>query len=264
MPESDAPLFSIICAYNKPAVLQRWLLPSLAVQNVPYEITCVENSTGVFKSAAAALNSGAKDAKGDFLAFVHQDVQLPLDNPDWLGHAAQMMRRLPDLGVAGVIGMTGDNRSPVGQAFNSITQGVPPDVWHISNLPIDHPTVVQTLDELLLIVPRDVFATLKFDENACPSWHLYGVDYALSVRRLNRRAYVLPLTLHHVSPGNVNADYYRTLKILLPKHRAATKWLYTGCGVWNTSTPVLLQKLRHKARSALRLAQVKLGLNRTN
>lgn len=41
---------------------------------------------------------------------------------------------------------------------------------------IDEPIPVQTLDELLLIIPRRVFEGHKFDESTCDGWHLYGVE----------------------------------------------------------------------------------------
>jgi hypothetical protein len=100
---------------------------------------------------------------------------------------------------------------------------------------------VTTLDELLLIIPRAVFERLPFDQLACPGWHLYGVDYCLTVSRLGLRPYVLPLPVRHLSDGAMNDDYYRTLNRLAAKHRTAGV-IPTTCGNWLTFIPPTWQR----------------------
>ena len=64
---------SIICCYNSSEKL-KYLTDSLAQQDMEYESVMVDNCSGRFKSAAAALNYGAFQARGDLLFFVHQDI----------------------------------------------------------------------------------------------------------------------------------------------------------------------------------------------
>ena len=52
------------------------LLKSLQNQDADYELILVDNTNNRFKSAAEALNDGAKKSSGDFLMFVHQDVEI--------------------------------------------------------------------------------------------------------------------------------------------------------------------------------------------
>ena len=53
------------------------LLNSINKQNYKnYELILIDNSNNKFPSASKALNFAAKRAKGDYLLFIHQDVDL--------------------------------------------------------------------------------------------------------------------------------------------------------------------------------------------
>jgi hypothetical protein len=56
------------------------LLKSLSEQNTDFELITIHNTENRFKSAAAALNWGGNQAAGDYLMFVHQDVDLYSDS----------------------------------------------------------------------------------------------------------------------------------------------------------------------------------------
>jgi hypothetical protein len=96
----------------------------------------------------------------------------------------------------------------------------------------------RTLDELLLIVPREVFADSKFDETTCDNWHFYGVDYALSEIQKCREVCVLPQSVIHLSTGAVNNLYFKTLAKLIVKHRAE-KIINTTIYPWSTRSKLL-------------------------
>ncbi len=117
-----------------------------------------------------------------------------------------------------------------------------------------------------MIIPRPVFDMLQFDEEVCDDWHLYAVDYSLSVARLGLDAYVIPASIHHWSPGIFSgrnvlhvissvgflpAGYYRILGKLLKKHRSHTKQVYTTCGLWSTSYPLTLVRAKEVLRAVL-------------
>ena len=69
-------MISIICIYNNRNILDNYLLKSLERHNTDYELILVDNTENKFTKAADALNYGAKNAKGEFLMFVHQDIDL--------------------------------------------------------------------------------------------------------------------------------------------------------------------------------------------
>jgi len=52
--------FSIICAYNNKEILEKFLHSSLEKQTQKYQLILLDNAKNQFKSAAEALNFGAK------------------------------------------------------------------------------------------------------------------------------------------------------------------------------------------------------------
>lgn len=244
-------MISVISVYNDKCVLDAFLLKSLRRQDTPCETVLVDNRQQQFVSASHALNHGASQATGDYLMFVHQDVELGTSS--WLRDAELMLDAMPDLGIAGVAGARRSSRGGCDIVTN-ITHGNPPRAAGSSLA--DHPEVVQTLDECLVIVPRTVYRTLQFDEALQDRWHLYAVDYSLCVARTGRKAYVMPLSAYHRSGGVANATvpqvilhlgpyadgYYQALSRLLRKHQAETEWIYTTTGTWSTRRPFACQR----------------------
>lgn len=258
---STCPAFSIICASHRPDVLARFLLPSVHSQDLTCELRVVDTTRGGFTSCAAALNAGAAGAKGQYLMFVHQDVAW--DSPDFLRRAAALLDGLAQVGAAGIVGMSSKGWSWKKRGRNAVLLGEFPgklEGWAL----IESPEAAQTVDDQLLIVPADVFRRLPFDAVTCDGWHLYGVDYCLSVARLGLRVYVLPLLVHHLSPGRVDAEYFRTLRKVLIKHRRRYRWIYTTCAPWTTRLPVLVQQIyayvQGPVRRISRWTLIRLGL----
>lgn len=245
-------VFSVVCVYNNRQILTDYLLQSLQQQDAEYELILVDNTQGLYESAAKALNWGARDAGGQYLMFVHQDVRL--SSPSWLSDAEQMLDQIPDLGMAGPLGVRGDMRGRR-RLVTNVTYGVP--AAELPNaLQVAGPEQVQTVDELLLIVPNSVFHRLQFDESVCDDWHFYGVDYCLSAAELGFNAYALPLPTHHRHLGIDNTNlfriilgmglfapgYYRTLGRMLNKHRRRFAKVYAGTGEWDARYPLMLQR----------------------
>jgi len=229
-----SPLFTVICLSNDPGVLGRFLLKSLEAQTLPYELRVVDTTRQKVASCAAGLNAAAREARGKYLVFVHHDVALV--SPDFLAQAAGWLETLPDVGIAGAVGMSdrGENQAERGRG-RILCGEFPGRIEGFT--PVERPEVVQTLDELLVIIPAEVHRRLPFDESVCDDWHLYAVDYCLSVRRLGLQAYVLPMLVHHLSGGGVNRAYFRTLAKVVRKHRQDYLQIFTTCDPWTTRGP---------------------------
>jgi len=223
-------MISVVCVYNKERILQDVLLKSLANQTAEYELITVDNRSSIFKSAAEALNYGGEKAKGDYIMFVHQDMWLGSNS--WLEDVEDMLRSIPDLGVAGMAGMSEEGRTYHERRRWSIEDFG--ELWQEIGL-VKQPEEVQTLDECLLIVPRAVFDKLKFDEKTFDGWDCYGADYCLCVRHLGLKAFVIPA---HCDHSCLRAHYlpweFRNLlkyqKRLRQKHSGQYKGIYTWMG----------------------------------
>jgi glycosyltransferase involved in cell wall biosynthesis len=232
-------LISLVTVYNNKKLLDEYLIKSLEEQSVEYELILVDNTTKKFDSAASALNYGAKNVKGDYIVFVHQDVML--DNNDFLKDLEILLDKLDNLGIAGMAGVSEDKPG----VLSNIVQGKSSNF--VGKNRIVNPVKVQTLDECLLIIPCKVFEKLKYDKKTCNDWHLYGVDYSLSVITLGYNVYALPMGIYHRSPGySMSKSYDQTLKKVLNKHNQNFTWIYTTLGNYHTGYPLNLQKSAKK------------------
>ncbi len=101
-------MISIICVYNNPETLESCLLKSLKMQTSQYDLCLVDNTQSTFDSASAALNFGAKNAGGEWLLFVHQDVIL-LGN-DWLEKVEEILNKHQPTGWIGSAGVDIEDR----------------------------------------------------------------------------------------------------------------------------------------------------------
>lgn len=185
-------MISVVCVYNNKTILNDILLKSLKPQTAEFELILLDNREGRFTSAASALNYGGEKATGDYIMFIHQDMWL--DTPTWIEDAEKWMRTLPDAGVAGVLGIA----ILPGQANLAMKFSI-----HIfegmfkNKKPVEHPEPVESLDECLLIVPRNVFEKLKFDEVVFDGWDCYAPDYCLAIKPLGLKSYVIPGASSH-------------------------------------------------------------------
>jgi hypothetical protein len=262
---SITPMISVICVYNEELVFHNCLSRSLSAQKHEFEFVPIDNTENQFKSAAEALNWGGTQAVGDYLMFVHQDVDLRSDS--WLDSTEALLDSLPELGIAGVAGISERggpfakrcsntiHHRPQARYRNVITQGPQMDRW---GTPIREPERVQTVDECLVIIPKSVFKLRQFDEVTCDDWHLYATDYCLSVAAQGFSVYAIPKCIHHQSKGYEETsaqgviaslgshpeEYYRTLEHVLNKHKDSYKWIHTSCGSWNTAYPLKLQRFQ--------------------
>jgi len=220
-------MISVVVVYNNERALNEILLKSIKNQTAKFELIPVDNTKGEFKSAAEALNWGGKQANGKYIMFVHQDVDLGSDS--WLEDVERILDTIPNCGIAGVAGMNekGKNNTERGRGY-VVSSG---KVWDWSNA-VQKPEEVQTLDELLLIVPKSVFNKLKFDKKTFDGWHCYGADYCLCVRQMGLKVYVVPMFVYHRAIGSNPAGLLllKYQKRLYNKHKKVYKHIYTTMG----------------------------------
>lgn len=238
-------MISVICVYNNKATLERYLLKSLESQTAKYEMVLLNNTDDRFSSAAEALNLGGSKGKSKYLMFIHQDVYLQY--PDWLAKAEGYLDSIPQLGIAGIAGMVEGGHCNEDRGRNMIKHGDPPEVWKWGH-PVTKPEPVQTLDELMFVIPKSVFEKNPFDEVTCRGWDLYAVDYCLSIRRAGFGVYVMPLPVLHGSRGRLNESYFVTLNKVLKKHKDYRR-INTTVDSWSTLYPLAVQrkvKMVHK------------------
>jgi len=240
-------MISIIIPYNNLRIYKKMAEKSVRIQKSPYQLIALDNRKGRFSSASQALNYGALQADREFLMFCHQDVSFFSNN--WLERAYKYLKSLPNLGIAGVAGARKGDKAKERHLISNITDDLPPQ--RKDHFVLNKPEKVQTVDECLFFIPKDVFRKHQFDESTFQDWHMYAVDYSLEMRKMGLDVYVLPLKLYHLSGGEKKRNlflerysdsYYFSLKKLTKKYRRNFKRIYTTCGAWNSREPMFLQK----------------------
>jgi hypothetical protein len=220
-------MISVVCVYNDERTFKNVLLRSLERQTVEFQLIKVNNVSRIYKSASEALNWGATKASGEYIMFIHQDVELPTSS--WLQEIELVISQLPHLGICGVAGMSETPKGPSGRLRGAKPSQKATWEWYD---PVNEPEEVQTLDEGVLIMPKSVFSKLKFDEKNFDGWHCYGADYCLAVKLLGFKAFVLPTFVYHrsVASSLIESDLFQYQVRLYNKYNKVYRKIYTTCG----------------------------------
>ncbi len=214
-PDAYWPLTFVACVSDEATVQANLLRSPCLASGTPHEVILVRNC----KSAAEGLNQGLAQAKNSLVICVHQDVYLP---GGWASRFASQCRlaeeQFGQLGVIGVYGALRASEKPtrVGRVV---------DRDHLLNEPQPLPCRVETLDELLLAVPKH--AGLAFDPAL--GFHLYGTDLCLAARAKGRAVAVVDaLCFHHSRTVGLPDAFYVSGAALAGKWSAQLP-LVTAC-----------------------------------
>lgn len=181
---------SIVTVFNDPEVRSACLDRSLEAHRAEApetEYVPVDNTGGAFASAGAALNHGAAQARHDHVAFVHQDVYL--HSLTALEEAAGRLADDDGIGLLGALGVTHEARF-VGRIRDRV---------FLLGDPAPDPVPVDTVDELLFMIPRRMLELEPLPEDPDFAWHAYAVEYGLRARAQGRRVCALDIPLTHNS-----------------------------------------------------------------
>lgn len=180
---------SVLCVYNDEAVRTECLDASLYEQIAAgtIEYIPVDNRLRQFASAGSALNSAAASATGDVLAFVHQDVALT--SIPTLRAAADLLVAQPEWGVLGAVGIRSDG-SIAGRIRDRVV---------LLGEPAHQPVEVDSLDEVLFLMRRDLAAQEPLSEDPGLAWHGYAVEIGLRIRSNGHRVGATDMSITHNS-----------------------------------------------------------------
>lgn len=180
---------SVICVFNDLEVRRRCLDRSLEehADEAEVEYLPVDNVDGSFATAGAALNHGASLASHDYLVFVHQDVYL--HSLRALEEAAGLLASDQGIGLVGASGITS-----TGQLAGRIRDRV-----LLTGERAREPTDVDSLDEVLFVVPRRLLEREPLPELPELAWHAYAVEYGVRARTLGLRVCAVDIPLTHNS-----------------------------------------------------------------
>jgi SAM-dependent methyltransferase len=184
--ERDVPPLTFVVCVSDEARLRSNLLASPCLRDgSPQEVIALPGRP----SAAEGLHEGLGRARNPVVVCVHQDGYLPRGWPVRFRRQYDLARQtLGPIGVAGVYGVSLDGGRVVG-AGHVVDRGV------LLREPPVLPRAVDTLDELLLAVPRDT--PLRADPRL--GFHFYGADLCLAAQERGLRAVALDAVCFHNS-----------------------------------------------------------------
>ena len=215
-------LVSVICVYNSEAQLNAQLKASLRGQDLEYEFIGLDNASGAFPSAAAALNQGAKISAGDVLVFSHQDIFLKTE--DTLRELAEAIAACETGTIVGTQGV----KEPSRTYYENLTAGADYDAA-LQEKCEKRLYEVSCVDEGLFGMTRATWERHPFDEALCDNWHLYAVEACLWAREQGHSVFVQPVQLHHFSRGRISRSYMKGLIRLADRYRKSHRYIWTTC-----------------------------------
>jgi hypothetical protein len=200
----DGPPLTFAACINDDLQLHHNLLASPCfADGHPHEVLLYRGMS----SAAEGLNRGIQEASHDIVVLVQQDIYLPSWWPARLVQQWSAARADGDPALGGPVGVRyrEGGRTNVGHAV---------DRDRLFHTPHALPAEVDGLDELLLVVPRNV------EERLDPAlgWHLYATDLSLQAHANGHRIVALDIPCHHNSLlAGLDGGYHHAESVLAAK-----------------------------------------------
>lgn len=200
----------------------------MMLQMHPWNLTVID---GDKHDLFTGYNRGAAETKGEFLAFVHDDVQF-LGNPLTMARPLKCLEN-PQCGFVGIAGSRILRDDGCWWAQNTSIEvlancrgmvahtaegefGLKFNVWPPGSAYFGQ---VLVMDGVLLMCHRRTFEALGgFDEKNYTGFHFYDIDItfraAMELKRVNL---VAPIPLLHLSPGNTQSEWEANRDIFIRK-----------------------------------------------
>ena len=222
---------NVICVYNSKELYDN--MTQSFKDTVPdertYKFIPLDNRENMFSSAAQAYNYAIDNlCDGECLIFCHQDIVFydgAIENI--YNHCILNDNVL--YGAAGVKSREDPVYNGIVSTIHQNTKGS-----RYNNLKSDEADVF-TLDECLIAAHRNVFERIRFDEKTCNGWHLYAADFCLQCLLNDIKVKVIDTNILHLSGGNVDKGFYKTLFKMAGKYKdnydivnTTWSWAYTN------------------------------------
>lgn len=221
-------LYTLIIIMNRKDVYDEFISSLEKQEDVFYEIICIDNCNNQYKSARKAYNEAAMKAKGEFLIFLHPDIRFTSKHD--LYYITKYVENIKSFGVIGVAGSPYDLVDGKRVILSNIYHG---NNRCKAGKSINRPEVVQTVDECFFVVEKEEFSKILFSQKE--GWHLYAVELCLQFGKLDKRNYVVPANLWHLSDGrSLDYKYVVQLRELINEYKDSIEHINTTVKKWGT------------------------------
>jgi SAM-dependent methyltransferase len=203
---ANTPITFVVCVSNDDVLRANLLAsPDLGVGTI-HQVILIHKCP----SAADGLNFGLAQAQHEIVVAIHQDVYLPRG---WcrrfIRQWNEAINQFGRIGVAGLYGVMGCSTQArrAGCVIDRTRL-----LWESEQLPV----TADSLDELLLALPRDT--TIRFDPRL--GFHMYGTDACLTAHKHGLANVVLYAPcLHNSASETLPPEFAKSVAIFADKWR---------------------------------------------
>lgn len=181
------------------------------IGNVRFEIIYINNSL-LKHSIFNVYNIGFEKSKYDYICFMHQDISFLSNN--WGEISIKRFQNSP-IGLLGVIGAKYISENALGWWEAKDKCGFAIDNCHGIMAFSSQYELVSCIDGLWMIVRKELYPKIKFDEDTFNGFHCYDMDLCLQMLYGGFEIAVEPsIKISHNSGGNCSTSFYiNTLKL---------------------------------------------------
>ncbi len=220
---------SLITMYNDKEIAQGFQENLATQQQIDYELVPIDNFNGQYSSIREAYNEAFSKTCGEYVVFLHPDIRF-LD-----AHTlADLMKECDALTDFGVVGIAGAAAGAKGDRiiYTSIVHGEEKLLPDFSQV-IHNAHEVQTVDECLFVIKREVFEQNPFIKEE--GFHWYAVEYCLNMILAGKKNYAVPAKIWHMSSGkSMDPSYAVYLQKMIKRYGKDFDVIYTTIKKWPT------------------------------
>lgn len=211
-------MISLIICSRKPYIPDDLKLNIAKTIGIAYELIVIDNSENKY-SIFSAYNEGVRRAKFPYVCFMHEDILFHTE--DW---GVKVTEHFKDKTI-GLIGVVGGHYMPKCPASwwstecrsGQVLQGQLVDkkystekfIWERYKPEDSNWVEVAAVDGLWFCVPKDLFNTIRFDEEAFSGFHCYDTDICYQISNTGYSVNVVfDILIEHKSYGNQDLSFY--------------------------------------------------------
>jgi len=227
-------MISLITCSIRPDVCKKMLDSVSKTIGAAYETIVFDNREKKY-GICSAYNEAAENANGDYLCFVHEDIEIQSN-----GWGESLIAFVSQTENCGVIGLAGGHYVPrnfIGWNVNNKTSPIkiydPTLYGNDMTLTYRNPqneifTEVVCLDGVLLFVKKKVWQESKFDENTFKGFHFYDTDFSFAIAQKYRNYVFFGMDVYHYSGGKIARAYCENMYLFQKKWNRKLPYCLSG------------------------------------
>ncbi len=215
-------MISVITCSIKPDICQKMLDSINGTIGTEYETIVFDNREKKY-GISKAYNEAAKEANGDYLCFVHEDIIIKTHA--WGKELVKFAEQDNNCGVIGVAGGKSVIRNSYGwwsspKCIARIQDGIGTNKRNLCiNSDNEIFSRIICLDGVFLFVKKNIWENNKFDEETFKDFHFYDADFTFSISQKYRNYVYLGMDIHHLSAGNKERTFCENMFLFQKKHK---------------------------------------------